>query len=86
MANHLHRSKANVLSDSARNRFSREQINIIEYTDLTEEQERDMFQRVQLGMSLSPAEKVSNPLLCSGLGKILKDRPVAALRSSGTMA
>ncbi|KAF8640100.1 hypothetical protein AX17_001338 [Amanita inopinata Kibby_2008] len=38
--------------------FSGKKITCVEYQDLTAEQERDIFQRVQLGMSLTAAEKL----------------------------
>ncbi|UZJ56423.1 hypothetical protein CBS101457_005743 [Exobasidium rhododendri] len=47
------------LTEKQRDRFSQIQINCVEYRDLTEELERDMFQRVQMGVTLTPAEKVS---------------------------
>jgi len=40
-----------------KSRFEKKQITCIEYYDLNDETERDIFQRVQLGMSLSSAEK-----------------------------
>jgi hypothetical protein len=39
-------------------RFKRESIPTVIYENLKDEQEREMFQRVQMGMVLSPAEKV----------------------------
>ncbi|KIP04420.1 hypothetical protein PHLGIDRAFT_129517 [Phlebiopsis gigantea 11061_1 CR5-6] len=44
--------------------FQNKQIVCIEYTNLTDDSEREIFQRVQLGMALTPAEKlqaVSSP-------------------------
>lgn len=38
--------------------FSNKQIVCVEYQDLADEGERDIFQRVQLGMALTPAEKL----------------------------
>ncbi|EED77070.1 predicted protein, partial [Postia placenta Mad-698-R] len=38
--------------------FKIKQIVCIEYQDLSEDNEREMFQRVQLGMALTPAEKL----------------------------
>lgn len=46
------------MSDSQREKFSQININCIEYHNLDEERERDMFQRVQMGVTLTPAEKV----------------------------
>lgn len=40
-------------------RFRRETIPTVIYEGLTDDQEREMFQRVQMGVSLSPAEKLS---------------------------
>ncbi|PFH52790.1 hypothetical protein AMATHDRAFT_139317 [Amanita thiersii Skay4041] len=41
-----------------KDKFSGKQITCVEYQDLTGQQERDIFQRVQLGMSLTAAEKL----------------------------
>lgn len=48
------------LTDKQRDRFAQIQINCVEYRGLNEALERDMFQRVQMGVTLTPAEKVSN--------------------------
>ncbi|KAF9507095.1 hypothetical protein BS47DRAFT_1489056 [Hydnum rufescens UP504] len=41
-------------------RIKNKQIRCEEYSDITEEQERALFQRVQKGMALSPAEKLQS--------------------------
>jgi hypothetical protein len=46
-------------TEKQREKFDNLQINCIEYTGLDEERERDMFQRVQMGVTLTPAEKLS---------------------------
>lgn len=47
------------IPEPLRRRFARHQITVVEFTDLTQAQERDMFSRVQMGMTLSPAESMS---------------------------
>ncbi|EIM80690.1 uncharacterized protein STEHIDRAFT_125712 [Stereum hirsutum FP-91666 SS1] len=41
-----------------RDLFSKKQILCVEYQDLTDNQEREIFKRVQLGVALTPAEKM----------------------------
>lgn len=53
------KGKTRALTERQRERFSQLQINCVEYRGLNEEFERDMFQRVQMGITLTPAEKVS---------------------------
>ncbi|KAF8918185.1 hypothetical protein CPB85DRAFT_1471724, partial [Mucidula mucida] len=46
-------------------RFDNKQLTCVEYDDLTEDQEREIFRRVQLGVQLTPAERLqalSGPL------------------------
>ncbi|KAF8514206.1 hypothetical protein BU17DRAFT_52702 [Hysterangium stoloniferum] len=53
-----------LLPEAYRKQFQNKQITCVEYTDLPPGTERDIFQRVQLGMSLTVAEKlqaVSSP-------------------------
>jgi len=52
-------SKKNLLEipPQFKSRFEKKQLTCIEYHNLNDETERDIFQRVQLGMSLSSAEK-----------------------------
>ncbi|KAG6886711.1 hypothetical protein C0992_002709 [Termitomyces sp. T32_za158] len=38
--------------------FANKQVVCVEYTDVTDHDEREIFQRVQLGMALTPAEKL----------------------------
>lgn len=40
--------------------FSNKQIVCVEYSDLTEDTEREIFMRVQMGMALTPAEKMAS--------------------------
>lgn len=47
------------MPDQIRRRFDREQITAVEFTELTETEERDMFSRVQMGVTLSPAGEKS---------------------------
>ncbi|TFK71182.1 hypothetical protein BDN72DRAFT_794448 [Pluteus cervinus] len=47
-----------LLPDRCRRLFANKQIVCVEYQDVTERDERDIFQRVQLGMALTPAEKL----------------------------
>ena len=48
----------NILPSSIREEFDKKDILCCEYLDLTEIQEREIFQRVQLGIPLTAAEKV----------------------------
>ncbi|KAF5345784.1 hypothetical protein D9758_011907 [Tetrapyrgos nigripes] len=50
--------KVRLLPDQYRRLFANKQIVCVEYQDLTDANERDIFQRVQLGMALTPAEKL----------------------------
>lgn len=52
-------NNAKILSDEDREFFNNIQIVNIEYEHLTDEQEEDMFQRVQLGVPLTVAEKLA---------------------------
>ncbi|KAH6894834.1 hypothetical protein BKA70DRAFT_1199752 [Coprinopsis sp. MPI-PUGE-AT-0042] len=47
-----------VLPEKLRKTFSNKQIVCVEYQDISEDDEREVFQRVQLGMALTPAEKL----------------------------
>ncbi|KAK0475462.1 hypothetical protein IW261DRAFT_1494371 [Armillaria novae-zelandiae] len=48
----------NLLPETLRRHFANKQIVCVEYPDLTDDDERDIFQRVQLGMALTAAEKL----------------------------
>ncbi|EAU81599.2 hypothetical protein CC1G_02615 [Coprinopsis cinerea okayama7 len=48
----------NVLPEKTRRIFEGKQIVCVEYQNITENDERDIFKRVQLGMALTPAEKL----------------------------
>ncbi|KAI1786093.1 hypothetical protein LXA43DRAFT_1035051 [Ganoderma leucocontextum] len=52
--------KAQLLPDRYRKVFLNKQIVCMEYTDITPDNEREIFQRVQLGMALTPAEKLQS--------------------------
>ncbi|EGN97368.1 hypothetical protein SERLA73DRAFT_75064 [Serpula lacrymans var. lacrymans S7.3] len=52
------RGRTKLLPDKYRRLFANKQIVCIEYQDLTDSDEREIFQRVQLGMALTPAEKL----------------------------
>ncbi|KAF9220669.1 hypothetical protein BS17DRAFT_786932 [Gyrodon lividus] len=52
------RSPRMLLPDKFRRLFANKQIVCIEYQDLPDSEEREIFQRVQLGMALTPAEKL----------------------------
>ncbi|THU99208.1 hypothetical protein K435DRAFT_719927 [Dendrothele bispora CBS 962.96] len=52
------KSSVRLLPEKYRRSFSNKQIVCVEYQDLTDANERDIFQRVQLGMALTPAEKL----------------------------
>ncbi|KIJ49478.1 hypothetical protein M422DRAFT_27843 [Sphaerobolus stellatus SS14] len=59
------RAKRIELPEQYKKHFARKQITCVEYADLVPGTERDIFQRVQLGMSLTSAEKlqaVASPL------------------------
>ncbi|KAH9938790.1 uncharacterized protein BXZ73DRAFT_44391 [Epithele typhae] len=47
-----------VLPERYQKLFMTKQVVCMEYSDITEENEREIFQRVQLGMALTPAEKL----------------------------
>ncbi|KAF9078618.1 hypothetical protein BDP27DRAFT_1252376 [Rhodocollybia butyracea] len=51
-------SKRKILPEKYRTMFSNKQVVCVEYSDLTDGDERDIFQRVQLGMALTSAEKL----------------------------
>ncbi|KIM81490.1 hypothetical protein PILCRDRAFT_821276 [Piloderma croceum F 1598] len=58
-------SKKKLLPEKYRRLFANKQIVCIEYQDITDDDEREIFQRVQLGMALTPAEKlqaISGPM------------------------
>ncbi|THH32647.1 hypothetical protein EUX98_g1532 [Antrodiella citrinella] len=48
-----------VISKATKQNFENKQIVCMEYDDLTEEQEREIFQRVQMGVALTPAERLA---------------------------
>ncbi|KAF8646279.1 hypothetical protein AX16_007288 [Volvariella volvacea WC 439] len=48
-----------LLPDKYRRLFANKQIVCVEYQDITDNDEREIFQRVQLGMALTPAEKLA---------------------------
>ncbi|KAH9946736.1 hypothetical protein B0H21DRAFT_662598, partial [Amylocystis lapponica] len=50
--------KAQILPQRYKKIFCNKQIVCMEYQDLTSDNEREIFQRVQLGMALTPAEKL----------------------------
>ncbi|EIW52994.1 uncharacterized protein TRAVEDRAFT_134468 [Trametes versicolor FP-101664 SS1] len=57
--------KGQLLPEKYRKLFVNKQIVCMEYQDITSENEREIFQRVQLGMALTPAERlqaVSSPI------------------------
>ncbi|KAF7305055.1 hypothetical protein MKEN_01220500 [Mycena kentingensis (nom. inval.)] len=47
-----------ILPEKFRKLFANKQIVCVEYGDLTDKDEREIFQRVQLGVALTPAEKL----------------------------
>ncbi|KAL4071943.1 hypothetical protein J3A83DRAFT_4093033 [Scleroderma citrinum] len=47
-----------ILPQPLRNIFANKQVVCVEYSDLTDDQEREIFQRVQLGVALTPAERL----------------------------
>ncbi|KAF8263505.1 hypothetical protein EI94DRAFT_1772914 [Lactarius quietus] len=53
-----YRGKRNEISAEGKKRFEEKRITCVEYRALTPTSEREVFQRVQLGMSLSAAEKL----------------------------
>ncbi|KAG2113581.1 uncharacterized protein F5147DRAFT_571533 [Suillus discolor] len=57
-SNQSGRSAGYILPDKYRRLFANKQIVCIEYQDLPDFEEREIFQRVQLGMALTPAEKL----------------------------
>lgn len=57
-SNQAGRSANYILPEKYRRLFANKQIVCIEYQDLPDSEEREIFQRVQLGMALTPAEKL----------------------------
>lgn len=57
-SNQTGRSAGYILPDKYQRLFANKQIVCIEYQDLADSEEREIFQRVQLGMALTPAEKL----------------------------
>ncbi|KAJ7063429.1 hypothetical protein C8F01DRAFT_1132989 [Mycena amicta] len=55
---HRTRGEKRVLPDNYRRLFDTKAVVCVEYIDLTEKDEREIFQRVQLGVALTPAEKL----------------------------
>ncbi|EIW77494.1 hypothetical protein CONPUDRAFT_61476, partial [Coniophora puteana RWD-64-598 SS2] len=51
-------TRRKLLPPAYRSQFANKQIVCVEYTSLTGDQEREIFQRVQLGMALTPAERM----------------------------
>ncbi|KII90455.1 hypothetical protein PLICRDRAFT_173870 [Plicaturopsis crispa FD-325 SS-3] len=51
-------TKKKTLSTKYQRLFANKQIVCVEYQDITDADEREVFQRVQLGMALTPAEKL----------------------------
>ncbi|OSD02329.1 hypothetical protein PYCCODRAFT_1467972 [Trametes coccinea BRFM310] len=51
-------AKGQILPERYRKMFLNKQIVCMEYQDITPENEREIFQRVQLGMALTPAERL----------------------------
>ncbi|KAI6144252.1 hypothetical protein BKA82DRAFT_4330975 [Pisolithus tinctorius] len=47
-----------LLPQQLRTLFANKQVVCVEYSDLTDNQEREIFQRVQLGVALTPAERL----------------------------
>ncbi|KAK0190164.1 hypothetical protein F5146DRAFT_1225077 [Armillaria mellea] len=57
-----------VLPQQLKSRFSNTQITCVEYDYLTQDQEREIFRRVQLGVALTPAERLVQDFLASPKG------------------
>jgi hypothetical protein len=55
---HVQGRHKNILSETAKEEFLNKDFVTFEYTDLRSEQEEDLFARVQLGISLTAAEKM----------------------------
>ncbi|KAF9442099.1 hypothetical protein P691DRAFT_638967, partial [Macrolepiota fuliginosa MF-IS2] len=53
------KKKRNILPDKYRRLFANKQVVCVEYSDINDNDEREIFQRVQLGMALTPAEKLA---------------------------
>ncbi|KAF9005166.1 hypothetical protein BDQ17DRAFT_381249 [Cyathus striatus] len=52
-------SRRKLITDSDKKRFDGSQITCVEYNDISEDQEREIFQRVQMGVSLTCAERLA---------------------------
>ncbi|KAJ6467520.1 hypothetical protein C8R47DRAFT_1325993 [Mycena vitilis] len=55
---HRTRQSKRILSEKYRNLFDAKAVVCVEYQDLKDTDEREIFQRVQLGVALTPAEKL----------------------------
>ncbi len=52
------RSSHRILPKTVKEEFLRKELTCYEFSDITQEQEEDLFQRVQKGVQLTPAEKL----------------------------
>ncbi|KDQ58197.1 hypothetical protein JAAARDRAFT_35021 [Jaapia argillacea MUCL 33604] len=70
-----------ILPEKYRRLFANKQIVCVEYQDITQDDEREIFQRVQLGMALTPAEKLQ--AISSPRAALVRDLQNAYLGEDG---
>ncbi|KAG6865081.1 hypothetical protein C0991_005225 [Blastosporella zonata] len=84
--------KKKMLPQKYRKLFATKQIVCVEYNDVTDHDEREIFQRVQLGMALTPAEKLQvthtprSTFIRSLLSHFLSSAPSSSLDGAGSLA
>ncbi|KAM6499060.1 hypothetical protein JOM56_004568 [Amanita muscaria] len=71
-----------LLPEKYRRLFANKQIVCVEYHDITDQDEREIFQRVQLGMALTPAEKLQ--VVNSPRAQFVRELQLAYLKEEGT--
>ncbi|KAG6859872.1 hypothetical protein C0995_002632 [Termitomyces sp. Mi166 len=86
------KQKKKLLPLKYRKLFANKQIVCVEYTDVTDSDEREIFQRVQLGMALTPAEKLQvantprSAFIRSLVSHFLTASPTSSEDSAGSLA
>ncbi|KAI6126983.1 hypothetical protein F5141DRAFT_1210271 [Pisolithus sp. B1] len=73
-----------LLPDKYKRLFANKQIVCIEYQDLPDADEREIFQRVQLGMALTPAEKLQ--VINSPMASVVRSIQTQYLESNSPLA
>ncbi|KAF7791991.1 hypothetical protein EIP86_003018 [Pleurotus ostreatoroseus] len=78
---YLQQAKKTLLPESYRRQFSAKQIVCVEYEELTDDQEREIFQRVQLGVPLTPAERMQ--AICGPWPDLVREIQATVLKEDG---